>query len=155
MKNMVCGMVMILMMGCSSSLPDNIGLAEGRLSACPDSPNCVLSQMKDKDNKDKHYIAPLDFNGSRKDAMASLENIITGMKRTQIVTKTESYVHVEFTTGFFRFVDDVEFLADDKANVIHVRSASRVGKSDFGVNRKRIEKIRELLLRTSEGKLKS
>jgi uncharacterized protein (DUF1499 family) len=64
------------------------------------------------------------------------------MKRSRIVKTEDTYIHAEFTSAIFRFVDDVEFYLDDTAKTIHMRSASRVGKSDFGVNRKRMEKVR-------------
>jgi len=75
--------------------------------------------------------------------MTRLLAIVRSLPRTDVVTRTESYLHVEFTSFLFRFVDDVEFLVDDNAKVIHVRSASRLGKSDLGVNGQRIEKIRK------------
>jgi uncharacterized protein (DUF1499 family) len=68
------------------------------------------------------------------------------MKRSKIVTDLDLYIHAEFTSAFFRFVDDVEFYFDDKAKTLHVRSASRIGRSDFGVNRKRIEELRSRFL---------
>jgi uncharacterized protein (DUF1499 family) len=71
-----------------------------------------------------------------------LQQIIAGLPRTRIISVDERYLHVEMTSAFFRFVDDVEFLLDPEAGVIHVRSASRLGYSDLGVNRKRIEGIR-------------
>jgi uncharacterized protein (DUF1499 family) len=75
--------------------------------------------------------------------MAALKNIILHEKRTKIVTETSTYLHAEFTSALWRFVDDVEFSIDENAKLIHMRSASRLGRSDFGVNRKRIEDIRK------------
>jgi len=74
--------------------------------------------------------------------MSDLKKIIAGMKRAVIISETNTYLHIEFTSAFFRFVDDVEFFVDDTEKKIHVRSASRIGYSDFGVNRGRVEKIR-------------
>ena len=130
---------MLIVSGCGGTRSDTIGLAEGKLPACPKSPNCVLSQTTDQ----SHFIEPLHYSGPHADSFSSLLAIIKSMKGTKIITQTENYIHVEFTSRLFRFVDDVEFLVDEKANVIHVRSASRVGYSDFGANRKRIEKIRK------------
>lgn len=76
--------------------------------------------------------------------MERLKKIVIGMKRSRIIRSTGPYIHAEFTSALFRFVDDVEFLVDDRASVIHVRSASRIGHSDLGVNRRRIETIRTL-----------
>jgi uncharacterized protein (DUF1499 family) len=76
--------------------------------------------------------------------MAALKNIILHKKRTKIVTETSTYLHAEFTSALWRFVDDVEFSFDENAKRIHMRSASRLGKSDLGVNRKRVEAIREV-----------
>jgi uncharacterized protein (DUF1499 family) len=75
--------------------------------------------------------------------MLRLKSIVRSFRRTAVITDTGSYLHAEFTSAVFRFVDDVEFLADDMAKVIHVRSASRLGQSDLGVNRKRVEEIRK------------
>jgi uncharacterized protein (DUF1499 family) len=77
--------------------------------------------------------------------MADLKTVIQNLERTKIITETENYLYAEFTSALMGFVDDVEFLLDDSANVIHVRSASRLGQSDLGVNRKRIETIRAKL----------
>jgi uncharacterized protein (DUF1499 family) len=111
----------------------------GSLKACPKSPNCVSSQADD----DEHAIAPISYTGSRAEAYARLKKVLTDMKRTTIVTEKEDYLHVEARSLIFRFVDDVEFYFPVDANIIHVRSASRVGNSDMGVNRKRVEEIRK------------
>jgi uncharacterized protein (DUF1499 family) len=123
--------------------PD-LGVSNNQLTPCPESPNCVSSQATDEE----HYIDPIQFSGSQKEAMARLASILETEKRVKIITSTENYVRAEFTSLIFRFVDDVEFYIPDQApetSVMHVRSASRVGYSDFGVNRKRIEKIRRQL----------
>lgn len=116
--------------------PANLGATAGRLSACPDSPNCVCSQ----EERESHVIAPLAFEGSPVEAWQRLTAIIE--RDAVIVTNADNYMHAEFTSTLFRFVDDVEFLLESASNHIQVRSSSRVGKSDFGANRKRIESIR-------------
>ena len=131
-------MLSVLMIGCSSVRPTNLGVKEGLLAPCPTTPNCVSSQSVDQE----HAIAPLPYRENVSDTIADLKKVILAMKRTEIVVATDSYLHAEFTSAVFRFVDDVEFLCDDRAKLIHVRSASRVGRSDFGVNRKRVEEIR-------------
>ena len=77
-------------------------------------------------------------------AMERLIEVIQEMKRCRIITMEDHYIHAEFTSAFFRFVDDVEFYFDSEAKIIHMRSASRIGYSDFGVNRQRMEKVRSL-----------
>jgi len=128
----------VLLIGCHGTRPANLGARDGMLAPCPASPNCVSSQAPDEE----HRVSPLPYAGPVGEAMARLQGIVRSLPRTAVVTRTESYLHAEFTSALFRFVDDVEFLADDIAKVIHVRSASRLGKSDLGVNRKRIEEIR-------------
>ncbi|MDD1682260.1 MAG: DUF1499 domain-containing protein [Methanoregula sp.] len=110
----------------------------GKLAPCPASPNCVSSQSTDKD----HGIEPFPFSGTPAEAMADLKRVLSGMPRARVVTVTENYLHAEFTSTLFRFVDDVEFWLDERTRTIHLRSASRVGRSDLGVNRKRIEHLR-------------
>ena len=131
---------LILLMGCSGTMP-NLGIDDSKLMPCPKSPNCVSSQAYDE----KHYIEPIKYSGSQQTAHDRLLQIIKTEKRTEILTDREDYIRVEFTSALFRFVDDVEFyFPEEKAGeaVIHVRSASRVGYSDLGANRKRIEHIR-------------
>jgi uncharacterized protein (DUF1499 family) len=125
--------------GCNGVQPANLGVRDGRLAPCPPSPNCVSSQSTDKE----HSVEPLSYSSPTPEAMAALKNIILHKKRTKIVTETSTYLHAEFTSALWRFVDDVEFSIDENAKLIHMRSASRLGRSDFGVNRKRIEDIRK------------
>ncbi|EKQ67647.1 hypothetical protein OsccyDRAFT_3929 [Leptolyngbyaceae cyanobacterium JSC-12] len=121
--------------------PTNLGVKDGRLSPCPNSPNCVCSYDTDV----VHAIAPLSFNGEASEAIAKLKQVIQSIERTTIVTESSDYLYAEFKSKLMGFVDDVEFYLDSAAKVIHVRSASRLGKSDLGVNRNRIELIREKL----------
>jgi len=149
---MMVVVTMMLITGCSGSSDTYSGLAEGQLRPCPDKPNCVLSQTEGRTVDSEHTIKPFEYSGSPERALAALETIVKGLKRTRITTREARYIHAEFTSAVFRFVDDVEFLADEKKPVIHVRSASRTGRSDFGVNRKRVEEIRTLFRQTPEGK---
>jgi uncharacterized protein (DUF1499 family) len=121
--------------------PTNIGVQSGQLAPCPSTPNCVNSKSQDAE----HRIEPLTYNSTPTQAMADLKTVIQNQERTKIITETENYLYAEFTSKLMGFVDDVEFLLDDSAKVIHVRSASRLGKSDLGVNRQRIETIRAKL----------
>ena len=91
-----------------------------------------------------HSIAPINYQGTRDEAKQKILKIIKGMPRTKIVKEAEDYIHVTFTTKIMRYVDDVQFYFDDTNKVIHFRSASRVGYSDLGLNRQRMEEIRKL-----------
>jgi uncharacterized protein (DUF1499 family) len=120
--------------------PTNLGVAEGRLAAPKKSPNCVSSQADPADAE--HYIAPIKFSGSPVEAIATLRRIVDGAGRTRVVKHEGNYLYAEYKSKLMGFVDDVEFHASEKEGVIHVRSASRLGRRDFGVNRMRIESIR-------------
>ena len=124
----------------SGTRPTHLGTKDGTLATCPGTPNCVSSQAPDSDTE--HKIAPLTYTTSPAEAMATLKSVIEGMERTEIITLEENYIYAEFTTPLMGYVDDVEFYLAPETNVIHVRSASRLGKSDLGVNRKRVEAIR-------------
>lgn len=115
-----------------------VGLVDGRLRPCPASPNCVCSQVADAE----HTISPLRFTGSAAAAWERLQQIVRTLPRARVTDANDQYLRVEFTTAILRFVDDVEFLLDGPGEVIHVRSASRVGYSDLGTNRKRVESLR-------------
>jgi uncharacterized protein (DUF1499 family) len=125
----------------SGTRPDNLGVKDGKLASCPSSPNCVSSQSPTSDST--HFIEPLTYTSSPEAAMQALKSVIQDMERTKIITEEKNYLYAEFTSALMGFVDDVEFYLDESAGVIHVRSASRLGESDLGVNRKRIEEIRE------------
>ncbi len=121
---------------------NQLGIIEGKFQPCPKSPNCVSTQSTEK----RHKIEPLQYNNTLNEAKEKIKDIIKTLKRTKIITETNNYLHFEFRTATFKFVDDVEFYFDDKEKIIHFRSASRVGWSDMGVNRKRMKKIRSLFL---------
>jgi uncharacterized protein (DUF1499 family) len=127
-----------ILTACSTDQIIKTGKTNGRLSPCPKSPNCVSSLSQDK----SHYVDPLSYKVSQEEAREKLISIINSMKRSQIVTAETSYIHATFTSLLLRFVDDVEFSFDDEKKVIDVRSASRTGYSDLGVNRRRVEDIR-------------
>ena len=118
----------------------NTSNASVRLAPCPDKPNCVSSVATDA----SHHVEPLRFTGSLENALDRLEIILRGLPRVTVVAVEGGYLRAEFKSALLGFVDDVEFMADASAAFIHVRSASRVGYSDLGVNRKRVEEIRAL-----------
>ena len=113
------------------------------LPPCPESPNCVSSQSENPEQ----YVEPLSYTGPASDAKAKLHTILAAQPRTQIVSDQDAYLHIEVTSFLFRFTDDVEFLFDDGHKLIHIRSASRTGYWDLGVNRKRVETIRTHFLK--------
>jgi uncharacterized protein (DUF1499 family) len=115
--------------------PDNLGVRDGRLAACKRSPNCVSSQANPADRE--HYIAPI--HGS----IAAARKAVERMPRATVITEKPDYLYAEFRTPLLRYVDDVEFFFD--GTVVHVRSCSRLGRRDFGVNRKRVEELRRLI----------
>ncbi|HBI41798.1 MAG TPA: DUF1499 domain-containing protein [Planctomycetales bacterium] len=123
----------------TSRQPENLGVHEGRLAPCPNTPNCVSSQAGD----DAHRMASIPFDGDADEAMARLKAVLATQPRTTIIRADGDYLHAECASLLFRFVDDVEFWVDRVAKVIHFRSASRAGRSDLGVNRKRMEEIRK------------
>jgi uncharacterized protein (DUF1499 family) len=124
----------------SGTRPTNLGVTASRLAACPSSPNCVCSYDSDAE----HKIAPIGITKSKPEAMALLKQVIQSMERTAIITESADYLYAEFTTKLMGYVDDVEFYLD--GTNIQVRSASRLGKSDLGLNRQRIEAIRSALV---------
>ncbi len=121
--------------------PTYLGVIDGRLSRPRSTPNCVSSQADPADTV--HAIAPIRFTGNAMEAMAALREIIDASERTLVVKHEANYLYAEYKSKLMGYVDDVEFLASEKEGVIHVRSASRLGRRDYGVNRERIEAVRE------------
>ena len=116
-----------------------VGVVNGRLADCPDYPNCVSTQAADSE----HRMKPIPFRQSAQETHQHLEAIIKAMAHSRVVTSETGYIHAEFSSLLFGFVDDVEMAIDEMEHLIHFRSASRTGKSDLGVNRKRMEQIRQ------------
>ena len=104
--------------------------------------NVVSSQAALHPHTDYHVIAPLKFSGDGNTAFARLTSIVRNMDGATVIAAQPNYLHAEFQTRWLKFIDDVEFLLDKPAGVIHMRSASRLGRKDFGVNRARLEAIR-------------
>ena len=120
--------------------PDNLGVKDGRLAPPKTTPNCVSSQAAPSDAE--HYIAPIPFKGDAAAAMAAVRRAVEGMRDATVVRQEGGYLYAEYRSKLMRFVDDVEFFHDDNAGPIHVRSASRLGRRDMGVNRARVESLR-------------
>ncbi|MDZ7661673.1 DUF1499 domain-containing protein [Thiohalophilus sp.] len=132
----VVGAILVALSIASRKQPE-LGLVDGRLPPCPASPNCVCSEYPSNDA----YIKPLGYNGSPENALARLKQVI-GDTGGEVIGEEADYLHAVYQTPWLRFIDDVELRLDKHQQVIHVRSASRVGRSDFGANRKRVETIR-------------
>ena len=128
----------------SGTRPDNLGVRDARLAPPKRTPNNVNSQI-DKNADPQHYVEPLRYSGDARQAWAALRRVVDGMRRVNVVKSEPDYLYAEFSSKLMGFVDDTEFYLDEKAGVIQVRSASRLGRSDFGVNRERIESIRAQL----------
>ena len=129
--------VALLVMSAMARRPETLGVREGRLAPLPDSPNCVSTQAE----REHQGMDPILIADDSAEAFARLRAVIAAMPRARIVTANDTYLHAEFTSALFRFVDDVECFVDHEQKVIHFRSASRVGRSDLGVNRQRMQSI--------------
>ena len=127
------------MFGCSAVRPRELGLRAGTLRPCPDTPNCVSSEAGTRESQ---RVATFGAPSGRA-GMTRLAALVEAWPRTAVITNTGAYVHAESTSLVWRFVDDVEFRYDSSAGIIHVRSASRIGRGDRGVNRKRVEGLRK------------
>lgn len=119
--------------------PKNLGVTDGRLAPCKRTPNCVSSQVDAADRE--HYISPIAFRGS----MSDLRRAVESMERATVIKAERDYLYAEYRTRLLRYVDDVELYYDPTQGVVHVRSASRLGRRDFGVNRKRVEALRRAI----------
>lgn len=126
--------------GCSGKAPNNLGMHDGKFAPCPDRDNCVSSQAADA----AHHIDPIEAHGAPEVVMVDLTSAIENMFGGKVVSIRENYLHAEFTSRVFRFVDDLECFYNQEAGFIEVRSASRIGYSDLNANRKRVEKLRQL-----------
>ena len=130
-----------LLIGCSGTKPGSIG----QFIDCPDKPNCISS----KSMISAQMLSPLKYKGTKLEAKETLLKVLESMPRTRVSTNTENFLHIEFTSKIFRFVDDVEFYFDNP-EMIHFRSASRIGHSDMGINRDRMGEISRLFFEATK-----
>ena len=132
----------------TGSEPTDLGVHEGRLKPPSATDNSVTSQAGlYPDHPQRAYadIAPLPLRGDGPATMEKLKAVVGAMEGARIVRSEPGYLYAQYTTRLMKFVDDVEFWFDAQAGVIQVRSASRLGKGDMGLNRKRIEAVRAAL----------
>lgn len=125
-----------------SPLPDTLGVTNGQLAPCPESNNCVSSQAPESD--DVHHVDPFAVTGDDPQAaLQTLAQFVQQMPNATLITQRDDYLHAEFRSDFWGFIDDFEAVVDPDAGVIHVRSAARLGREDMGVNRQRVQQIRQ------------
>lgn len=138
----VVGGAAIVLGGCGGSAPNGLGVENGRLRPCPASPNCVGSMDLDS----SAFIAPFGYTVDAAAAGQVLRQVVGGQPQATIIRDTQDYLHVEFRSKLLGFVDDVEFYFPSAVPQVEVRSGSRLGWWDMGVNRKRIERLRQLFI---------
>ncbi len=146
-KILIISLIIVLSIACiifvcvkNSKSQKAAGLVDGKLTKCSEKPNCVCSEFS---NDGEHYVEPLKFEGSVHDAIEVLKKIIK--ESGGLVQRiSDNYFAVTFTTKIIGFIDDFEIRIDPEAKLIHMRSASRVGYGDLGVNKKRVENIKNL-----------
>ncbi|MGZ8425415.1 MAG: DUF1499 domain-containing protein [Candidatus Binatia bacterium] len=128
---------------CSGTRPADLGVKDGHLFPCPASPNCVSSDAPDT----AHSVAPFRLIVPPTDGWRAVQAALGGLPRTKMISAADDYLHVECSSAVFGFIDDLELHLRPAEKLIAVRSASRLGHSDFGVNRKRVEQLRSLLIK--------
>ncbi len=130
----------IVMAVLSQKMPDNLGLHDGVLRPCPESPNCLCSEAHTQGD-DVHYTAPIQGDKAMWDKLQSVIQAQGG----EVITDNGDYKHYIFSTPVMHYVDDVELRFDEASHLIHIRSASRIGRKDFGVNQARMDNIKQAL----------
>lgn len=144
--NFATGALLVLgfmsLIACAGTRPSNLGVTDSKLSACPSTPNCVSSDAGDAE----HRVAPLVLDASATEAWRVARETVAQMPRTHIVSESADYLYAECTSAVMGFVDDLELNLRAGDGQIAIRSASRLGTSDFGVNRQRVEDLRAALV---------
>ena len=134
-------LIALTTISCSGTRPTNLGIHNMVFASCPSTLNCVSSDSKDK----KHGVAAYQLKAPATNAWKATKAQVLKIPRTTIVKETEDYLHAECRSAVFGFVDDLELHLREDQNLIAVRSAARLGYSDFGVNRQRVEDLRTSL----------
>jgi len=129
--------VLVMIWGCSVKPTDTPINPNGNLKPCPGSPNCVSTQAQNS----RHQMPPLPYLKTKDQSKERLIEILKSMQRSKVIKISDSYIHAQFKSRLFGFVDNVEFQFDDAARTVHFRSASRAGYYDFGINRRRMNEI--------------
>jgi uncharacterized protein (DUF1499 family) len=140
---LLCGQLGLL----AGRTPEGLGVHDGKLKAPRSTPNSVSSQARAHPTHPRHLeaqIEPFAYQGDGPAALKRLAALVAGQPRTRLVRQDTNYLYFECSTRWLKFTDDLEFLLDEGTKVIHVRSASRLGRRDFDVNRERVESIRKL-----------
>lgn len=138
--------IAIQILNYASKPPTVLGVVDGKLAECADKPSSVCSQSV----AGQHKIEPLAYTTSSDEAWDALRAVVDRMPGATVIESTDDYLRYEFRTMLMRYVDDVEFLNSPADSLIHIRSASRIGHSDLGANRKRVERVRSALSRQLE-----
>ncbi len=136
------------LLSCAGRVPQNLGVEAGRLAPCPASPNCVSSDAPDR----AHAVDPLALAAAPTTAWRQAVAAVRALPRTRVVQEGDDYLHAECRSALMGFVDDLELHLRPDAGAIAVRSASRVGYGDLGVNRRRVENLRAELVRRGVAK---
>ncbi len=129
---------LLFLAGCQGTPPTNLGIHDGKLLACPDKPNCVVSFDF---GENKNFLEPIKSEEDPERIKEKILGIVSKDKSAKIVEQNTGYLRAEYKSSLFSFVDDVEFWFE-QPGVVHFRSASRLGYSDLGANKDRIESIR-------------
>ncbi|MEA3333717.1 MAG: DUF1499 domain-containing protein [Pseudomonadota bacterium] len=135
-------LVTMPLLSCSDKPPANLGISDSKLAPCPKSPNCVSSDARDS----KHNTPPLQLIMPPSEAFQIARELVLKLPRTRIINETSEYLHAECKSALFGFVDDLELNLRPTERIIAIRSASRLGYSDFGVNRRRVTELRNSLI---------
>jgi len=141
-RNLVIAVGLMALFSCAGKRPADLGVIEGRLRPCPDSPNCVSTAADDT----AHRVAPFDLAVAPEAAWPAVQAAVAAIPRSEVVTATAGYLHAEVSSVVFGFVDDLEVYLPEEGKTLIVRSASRLGHSDLGVNRRRVEALRAMLV---------
>ncbi|KZN12883.1 DUF1499 domain-containing protein [Marinomonas sp. TW1] len=127
----------------NNQMPEGLGVTNGQLKLCSSSPNCISTQTDQTD--EVHFAEPLVYSGNRQDVQLRIEAYML-QQGAKLVDHSLGYAHFEVESDIVGYIDDVEFYLPKSDSVVHIRSASRVGYSDFGINRDRVRQIQNLLV---------